>query len=299
MKVLISGSSGLLGSHLVAFLRSAGHEVKVLSRVPKPDAGDQIFWDIQQKEYTLSDFEGFDAVVNLAGENISNKRWSQEVKQEIFRSRSVGTELLSSILASVHTPPKVLINASAVGYYGDTGDTIVTEETSSGSGFLAFVCREWESSTYAAVSRGIRVVKLRLGVVLTSEGGMLKSILLPFKLGLGGVIGSGKQYISWIGLDDLMSIISLILIKEEFSGPVNAVAPNPVTNREFTKTLGKILRRPTIFPMPAFAAKIVFGQMAQEIMLTGQRVVPEKLENASYPFLHRDLENCLRHYLKD
>lgn len=243
--------------------------------------------------------EGPDAVVHLAGENIARARWSERQKALIRDSRVKGTRLLCDLLARYSPPPKALVCASAVGYYGDRADEILKEESAPGSGFLADVCREWEAATQPAVERGIRVVNLRIGIVLSPMGGALAKMLTPFKLGVGGTIGSGRQYMSWIALDDVVGAIHFALTNESLHGPVNAVAPNPVTNREFTHTLGRVLSRPTLFPMPAFAARLVLGEMADALLLASARVEPAQLLASGFTFRHPDLEAALRALLKD
>jgi uncharacterized protein (TIGR01777 family) len=240
-----------------------------------------------------------DAVVHLAGENIAAGRWTERQKARIRDSRVKGTRLLCDLLARYSPPPKALVCASAVGYYGDRGDEILKEESAPGSDFLFDVCREWEAATQTAVERGIRVVNLRIGVVLSPLGGALAKMLTPFKLGAGGVIGSGRQYMSWIALDDVVRAFHFALTNQSLLGPVNAVAPNPVTNRDFTRTLGRVLSRPTVFPMPAFAARLAFGEMADALLLASTRVEPARLLAGSFIFRYPDLEGALRHLLRD
>ncbi len=297
MNVLISGASGLVGSELVAFLTQKGHYIKKLVRKePKPDAN-EIKWDPASSEIEQAALEGLNAVVHLAGENIAGGRWTSERKALIRESRVQGTRLLSETLAKLKAPPKVLVSASAIGFYGDRGDEVLDEESESGSNFLAEVCQEWEEACEAAGKKGIRVVNLRIGVVLSAAGGALAKMLLPFKMGVGGIIGSGRQYMSWIAINDLVGAIHHCLVTESLSGPLNAVAPNPVTNREFTKTLGLVLKRPTIFPMPAFAARLAFGEMADELLLASTRVEPAKLNSSDFQFQFPELEGALRHVL--
>jgi len=240
-----------------------------------------------------------DAVVHLAGENIAAGRWTERQKARIRDSRVKGTRLLCDLLARYSPPPKALVCASAVGYYGDRGDEILKEESASGSDFLSDVCGEWEAATQTAVERGIRVVNLRIGVVLSPLGGALAKMLTPFKLGAGGVIGSGRQYMSWIALDDAVRAFHFALTNQSLHGPVNAVAPNAVTNRDFTRTLGRVLSRPTVFPMPAFAARLAFGEMADALLLASTRVQPARLLAGGFTFRYPDLEGALRHLLRD
>jgi hypothetical protein len=235
--------------------------------------------------------------VHLAGENIAAGRWTVEKKARIRDSRVKGTKTLCEALAQLSQPPKVLVSASAIGYYGDRGAELLWENSALGTGFLAEVCQAWEEATRPAMEKGIRVVLLRIGVVLSPAGGALAKMLLPFKLGLGGIIGSGKQYMSWIALDDVVGTIDHVLITDTLQGPVNAVAPHPVTNSEFTKTLRRVLRRPTLFPMPAFAARLAFGEMADELLLASTRVEPKRLIATEYRFRYPELEDALRHLL--
>ena len=240
---------------------------------------------------------GFDAVINLAGENIAESRWTDEQKRKIHDSRVKGTHLLSKEMAGLEPRPKVFLCASATGIYGNRGDEILTEESQPGSGFLADVCREWEQATEPAAAAGVRVVNLRFGPILAREGGMMSKLLTPFKMGVGGKVGSGKQYISWIAIDDVVAAMKLALADESLRGPLNMVSPNPVTNEEFTRALGQALSRPTIMSMPAFAARLAFGEMADEMLLTSQRVEPKKLENIGYAFRYAELGSALQHLL--
>lgn len=292
MKILVSGTSGLIGSALVIFLRNKGHEVKRLVRHTKALADDEIAWDPTQGTISAAPDESFDAAVNLAGDNILG-RWSEKKKREILNSRINATQTLCRFLTHLKQPPKILINGSAIGYYGNRETEILTEDSACGSGFLANVCREWEATTEIAQEKGIRVVCLRTGVVLSKKGGALAQMLTPFKLGLGGVIGSGNQYMSWICLDDLLQVIVYILENATLSGPVNAVGPFPVTNREFTKTLGDYLQRPTLLPLPAFLARLLLGEMADEMLLSSTRVLPQKLIQSGYIFSHPHLKEAL------
>lgn len=293
MHILVTGSTGLVGSTLVPALTAEGHRVSCLVRSKsKTETGD-ILWAPPIGELDKTSLEGFDSVIHLAGENIAGGRWTAARKARIRDSRIQGTRLLSESLAQLARPPKVFVSASAVGYYGDRADVVLTEQSSPGSNFLAGVCREWESATEPAAQRGIRVVILRLGMVLSPSGGALAKMLTPFRMGVGGIIGSGKQFMSWIAIDDLVRIIIHTLKTDSLDGPTNAVAPNPVTNREFTKTLGRALRRPTVLPMPAFAARLALGEMADELLLASARVVPSKLLASGFVFHHPDLESAL------
>ncbi len=296
MNVAVTGSSGLIGSALVASLSAGGHRVFRLVRGIVPGA-DCIRWDPAGGVRDAALLEGLDGMVHLAGENIAGGRWTQRRKAEIRRSRVEGTARLAETLAKLARPPKVLMVASAIGFYGDRSGEVLTEESPAGNDFLAHVCREWEAATAPAAKAGVRVVNLRFGVVLSADGGALRKMLLPFKLGAGGRIGSGRQYWSWIALEDVVGAIQHALATESLSGPVNAVAPTPVTNAEFTRTLGRVLRRPAIAPLPAFAARIVLGEMADALLLASARVVPKRLQDSGYQFRHPDLEGALRHLL--
>jgi uncharacterized protein len=251
-------------------------------------------WDPARGRLDPRALEGVDAVVHLAGESIAARRWSAAVKERIRRSRVDGTRLLSETLGNLERRPRVLVSASAVGYYGDRGETPLTEDSAPGAGFLADVCREWEAAADAARSAGIRVVHPRLGLVLAKQGGALPRMTLPFRLGLGGVVGSGRQYWSWIELGDLVRAIELCLGLDGLAGPINAVAPAPVTNREFTRKLGKVLGRPTLVPLPALAVRLLLGEMGRALLLGSARVLPRRLERAGFHFRHPGLESALR-----
>jgi uncharacterized protein (TIGR01777 family) len=298
MRVVVSGSSGLVGSALVEALREEGHDVwSLVRRTPRADAR-EIQWDPLKGIDVVSALEGADAVVHLAGENIAEGRWTDEKKARIRESRVVGTRVLSEALARLERPPESFLCASAIGFYGDRGAEVLTEESAAGEGFLPEVCREWEAATGAARERGMRVVLLRFGVILAGEGGALEKMLTPFKMGVGGKIGSGEQYMSWITLKDTIGVIKHVMKDETLSGPVNVVAPQPVTNQEFTKTIGHVLSRPTIFTVPAFAARLAFGEMADAALLASERVEPARLKQSGYVFQHPELEGALRHLLK-
>ncbi len=300
MKVLVTGSSGLIGSALVPFLRSSGSSVTRLLRSPTPSKGDvglEIVWNPGGPASPPLNLEGFDAVVHLAGENIAEGRWTEAKKARIRESRTKPTRALSEVLAKLNHPPKTLVCASAVGYYGDRGDEILREGSAPGSGYLPDVCLAWEGATASAVQKGIRVVHLRFGVVLAATGGALAKMLPPFRMGVGGKVGNGRQYMSWIALDDVVGAIHHTLITDRLIGAVNGVAPNPVTNLEFTKTLGRVLSRPTPFPLPAVAARIAFGEMADALLLASARVIPARLLETGYQFRYPDLEGALRHVL--
>ncbi len=295
MRVLVTGSTGLVGSALVPFLTSGGHDAIRLVRT-KPKRG-EVQWDPSAGRIDPAALEDFDAVVHLAGESIASGRWTPAKKARIRDSRVEGTRILSEALAQLKRPPKVFVCASAIGYYGDRGADIVDEDSAPGAGFLADVCREWEAAAQPVLQSPTRVVHLRLGVVLSAAGGALASMLPVFRLGAGGVIGSGEQYISWVALDDVVGIIHHVLNTLALQGPVNAVAPEPVTNRDYTKTLGTILSRPTILPLPAFVARAAMGEMAQELLLSSTRVQPHRLLDSGYRFRFPQLEGALRHLL--
>lgn len=297
MKVVVTGASGLIGSALVPFLTAGGHQVTRLVRSrPRPGAA-EVRWEPMAGSLDPASVEGADAVVHLAGENIAAGRWTAARKAAIRESRVRGTQTLCGALAKLSRPLQVLVSASATGYYGDRGDELLREDSAPGTGFLAEVCRAWEAATEPAVQKGIRVVLLRFGIVLSPAGGALAKMLTPFKLGVGGVVGTGKQYMSWIGIDDAVGAIHHALQTEALRGPVNAVAPHPVTNAEFTATLGRVLGRPTLLPLPAFAARAAFGEMADALLLASTRAEPARLLATGYPFRHPHLEGALRHVL--
>jgi uncharacterized protein len=293
MKILVSGSHGLVGSALIASLRSSDQEVLALVRTA-PKNRSEIEWHPNQESLQQPALEGMDTVVHLAGESIAEGRWSDEKKRRIRESRVKGTALLSEALANLEHPPRVFICASAIGYYGNRGDELLIETSKPGNNFLAEVCVAWERATMPAAEKGIRVVNARFGVILSSDGGALKKMLPPFQMGLGGRVGDGKQWMSWIALEDVIRSLEFCLAKESLKGPVNFVAPNPVTNAEFTKTLGKALSRPTIFPVPAFAVRLAFGEMADALLLASQRVKPAELEQKAFKFTNPELSQALR-----
>ncbi|MBI1884402.1 MAG: TIGR01777 family protein [Chlamydiae bacterium] len=296
MKILLSGSSGFIGSRLVADLSRANHAVSCLVRHrPGPD---QIFWNPPSYQLNASHIEGFDAVIHLAGENIATQRWTAEKKKRIRESRVEGTHFLCETLQKLSKPPQVLISASAIGFYGDRGSEILKEESSVGRGFLSEVCQAWEQAADPARKKGIRVVHLRFAVVLDIHGGALVKMLLPFRLGLGGKVGRGDQYMSWISLKDLAAVVLYVLNHDSLKGPVNVVSPLAVTHLEFTKTLGKVLHRPTVFPMPAFLARLIFGELADALLLASTRVIPEKLLANGFQFQYPQLEMALKDLLQ-
>jgi uncharacterized protein len=291
MRIAVTGSSGLVGSALVSSLVKAGHDVVCLRR---PE-----HWDPVSRTVNMSAFTGANAIVHLAGENIASGRWTASRKQRIRDSRTIGTKLIAETISRIDPPPDVLVSSSAIGYYGDRGDELLREESPAGLGFLADVCRQWEAATDVATRKGVRIVHLRTGLVLSPKGGAMGKMLLPFKLGVGGKIGSGRQYWSWISLDDICSVIVHCIQASGLHGPVNTVSPSPVTNIEFTKTLGRVLGRPTVFPLPAFAARLALGEMADALLLSSARVEPAKLIASRFVFKHRELEPTLRYVLND
>jgi hypothetical protein len=298
MNILISGSSGLIGQALIPVLTSGGHAVTSLVRFKPRTRAPLVYWNPAGGEIDAAKLEGFDAVVHLAGESVAG-RWSAAKKGTIRESRVKGTRLLCEALGRLSSRPRVLVAASASGYYGDRGDEVLGEESAPGSSFLSQVCQEWEAATKPAAERGIRVVNLRVGFVLSRAGGGLAKMLPAFKLGAGGKIGSGKQYMSWIAIDDLVQIILFAMTAETLQGPANAVAPNPVRNLEFTQTLGRALGRPAFVPMPAFAVRLALGEMGEELLLAGARLEPARLLKAGYQFRFPQLEGALRELLRN
>ncbi len=292
MHVLITGATGMVGSALAPLLTTGGHQVTKLVR-KSPQAGEAL-WEPSKGTIDQAALDTCNAVVHLAGDNIAEGRWNAAKKARILESRVQGTRVLCESLARLAAPPKVLVSASAIGYYGSRGDQWLDEQSSAGEGFLADVCQQWEAATQPARDAGIRVVNVRFGVILSPKGGALSKMLFPFKMGGGGTIGSGKQYWSWITLDDVVGAIHHALLTDSLAGPVNVVSPHPVTNHEFTKTLGRVLHRPTIIPMPAFAARLALGEMADELLLASQRVKPTQLQASDYSFRHAELEPALR-----
>jgi uncharacterized protein (TIGR01777 family) len=297
LHVAVTGASGLLGSALTPFLTTGGHRVTPVTRQSKPS--DAIRWDPASGAIDVSALEGLDAVVHLAGENVG-ARWTGERKRRIRESRAAGTRLLAEALAELKRPPRVLVSASAMGIYGDRGDEVLTEDsTPSGppADFLVEVGREWEAATEPARAAGIRVVNLRFGIILTPAGGALGRMLPPFRAGAGGPLGSGRQWVSWISVDDAVGAVHHALFTEQLSGPVNAVAPEPVTSRTFATTLGRVLHRPAILPAPAAGLRLLFGEMADTALLSSQRVSSARLLASGYSFRHARLESALRHVL--
>lgn len=296
MRILISGSTGLIGSALTDAAVAAGHTTLPLVR--KRGVRSSIYWDPETGVMDTAGLEDIDAVVHLAGESIAARRWTASQKARILDSRTKSTALLASVLARMNRRPTVLISASAIGYYGDRGDATLTENSQSGTDFLSQVCREWERATQRASDAGIRVVHLRTGIVLARAGGALPKMVTPFKLGVGGKIGSGAQYMSWIDLEDEIQVILHCIREASLQGAVNSVGPTPVRNVEFTQTLGRVLSRPSLLPLPAFVARLALGEMADALLLSSQRVEPTKLAASGYTFRHTNLEQTLRRILR-
>lgn len=291
MRVLVTGSSGLIGTSLVTSLRAHGHHAEGLHRGERK--GDGLYWS--PKDGTIDAIEGFDAVVHLAGAGIGNKRWSDSYKRTILESRTKGTRLLADALAKSDSPPAVLVSGSAIGFYGNRGDEVLTEASDPGDDFLAKVCVAWEKATQAAETAGIRVVHVRTGIVLDDDGGALSKLLLPFKLGVGGRLGSGEQWWSWISLADEVAAIEYLVMSSTLSGPVNLTAPNPARNAQFVKTLGEAMHRPALLPTPAFALKLLLGpELAQALLFNSARVHPHKLMADGFEFTNPRLDGALQ-----
>jgi len=297
MKILVSGSHGLVGKALTRSLTDDGHEVVRLVRRERNFGSPEIEWQPDQGRIDATHLEGIEAVVHLAGDNIAAGRWTTQKKHIIRESRVQGTSLLSDTLASLSRTPSVFISASAIGFYGNRGDESLTEESPPGDDFLAKVCIDWEAATKSAVEKGIRTAHPRFGVILDAREGALAKMLPPFRVGIGGRVGNGKQWMSWIALEDVIGGLKFLLEDKSIAGPVNFVAPNPVTNAEFTSTLGRVVSRPTIFPMPAFAARLAFGEMADALLLSSQRVDPAVLEDKGFLFSWPTLEPALQHII--
>jgi hypothetical protein len=298
MRIVITGSSGLVGSALVSALRGAGHDVFPLVR--RADAGPGSgAWDPLAGKIDSTVLEGSDAVIHLSGDNLADGRWTAAKKRRIVESRVRSTTVLAEAISKLTSRPKIFLSASAIGFYGDRGAEILTEDSPLGAGFIADACRQWEAATAAAESAQIRTVHLRIGVVLTSNGGALEKMIPPFRMGMGGKIGSGRQYLSWITLDDLVAAVQHLLEKSRLAGAVNMVAPQSVTNEQFTKALGHALHRPTVMAMPAFAARLMFGEMADATILASARIVPRRLESDGFSFRYPELSGALAHLLRE
>jgi uncharacterized protein (TIGR01777 family) len=297
MNILVTGATGLIGTALISLLTQNKNRVIRLVRKTQLAPG-EIGWDPYAQTLDKEPLEGLDAVVHLAGENIADGRWTAGKKLRIRESRIQGTRFLAQSLASLFDPPKVLVSVSAIGYYGDRGEELLDEESDPGKGFLADVCREWEAATAPAVMRGIRVVHPRLGMVLSTAGGALARMLPPFRLGIGGRIGNGQQYMSWITIEDLVGVLDYAIHNGSLHGPVNAVSPNPLTNQDFSIMLGRVLSKPAFLALPAFAARIAFGEMADALLLASARVLPTRLKESGYLFQFPEVEDALRHVLE-
>jgi len=297
MKILVSGSHGLVGSALIKSLTGEGHEIIRLVRRERAFGSPEVEWHPNQGHIDAQHLEGLDAVIHLAGENIASGRWTGEKKRAIRDSRVKGTLLLSQTLAQLSRPPSIFISASAIGYYGNRGDELLTEESGPGNDFLASVCVEWEQATRSAVEKGIRTVNARFGIILDAKEGALAKMLTPFRMGIGGRIGDGRQWMSWIAIDDVVAALIFLLADPAVRGPVNFVSPYPVTNSEFTETLGRVLSRPAFFPVPAFGVRLAFGEMADALLLSSQKVEPSVLEDKGFPFYWPTLEPALKHLL--
>ena len=294
MKILLTGASGLIGSALAPFLASEGHEIIKLKRATELMDCRQRSWDPEAGKIALADGGPFEAVIHLAGETIA-QRWTAAAKLRIRDSRINGTRLLSEALVRFPQPPKLFICASATGYYGNRGDELLDEQSSPGRDFLAEVCREWEAAAQSVAEHGARVVNLRFGIVLASQGGALRKMLPAFRFGVGGKLGDGRQYWSWIAIDDLLSVIRHVLRNDALRGPVNVVSPQPVTNGEFTRTLGSVLRRPTLFRVPDLAVRFLFGEMGEAALLASCRALPSRLEHSGFAFQFPTLKAALSH----
>ncbi len=297
MKILLTGSSGFVGSEFKEFLEKDGNDVYCLIRDKILENEKSIFWSFEDNIIDSSQTEGMDCIIHLAGESIAAKRWTIKQKYKIRQSRIKSTKFLIKTISKLQSPPKLFLCASAIGFYGDSGDKVVDENTSGGEGFLAEVCRSWEHEGQPLRNMGIRVVNMRFGMILNRKGGALKKMLLPFKLGLGGRTGNGRQYISWISLDDVVSAIQFIIKNDKIEGPVNFVSPNPVTNKHFAKTLAKVLHRPAIFPLPAIIARLLLGEMADELLLSSIRVEPAVLMQNGFAFKHETFKLALKNIL--
>lgn len=294
MKVLISGGSGLVGSALTNALRADGHVVSHFIRPGGTAAPGDVLWNPSRATVDVPALEGYDAIVHLSGASIADGRWTDKRKATLRSSRVDSTRVLVDSLTHLKKPPRVFVCASAIGYYGDRGDELLTESSGYGKDFLSILCRAWEAEAGRASANGIRTVIARFGVILATQGGALPPMLTPFKLGVGGRLGSGKQWISWVALEDVVKVLRTAIDNENLSGPVNVVAPQPVQNSEFTRVLAGVLHRPAVFPAPAFALRLALGQMADALLLSSQRVQPEKLAKIGYKFRYETLQSALQ-----
>ena len=297
MKVAVTGSSGLIGSSLVSFLSNEGVAVTRILRENPDDKN--ISWKPEGGGWDSAFARGVDGIIHLAAENIASGKWTRKKKEKIRNSRNEGTKRLCEQILKLPTTPSVFVCASAIGYYGNRGMEFLNEVSPKGSGFLPDVCAGWEEASNIVSKAGVRVVNVRFGIVLSKNGGALTKMLTPFKMGMGGKIGSGAQYMSWVAMDDVTGAIYHALVTDSLKGPVNVTAPNPATNKEFTNTLGKVLNRPTVMPMPAFAARLAFGEMAKDLLLASTKVAPKRLSDSGYKFQYPKLENALKHVLSD
>lgn len=297
MKVLITGASGLVGTELQKSFSAKGYDMLLASR-KEPTDDKHVKWSIEDGFADPEKLEGIDVVVHLAGENVSGLRWTDEKKKAIRDSRVLGTRNVVDAISKLKNKPKTFIASSAIGFYGERGEEECTESSAVGDNFLAGVCKEWEAESRRAEDAGIRTVLLRTGIVLSKDGGALATMLLPFKMGVGGVVGSGKQWMSWISLDDEIAIINYAIENDNIRGAVNAVAPNPVTNQEFTKTLGEVLYRPTFLPLPEFAVSMIFGEMGDALLLASTKVMPKRLEDAGFQFKYPNLKEAIENAVK-
>ena len=298
--IAIAGSTGLVGTALCAALEGAGHQIKRLVRREVSDPDTEIYWKPSAGQIDRDKLNGVDAVVHLGGIGLTESWWTDEYKQKIRDSRVNSTRLLSEALAALPNKPRVHVNASAIGYYGVRGDETIDETSPGGKGFLAETCREWETATQPSWEAGIRVCQIRIGVVLSPEGGLLGKLLTPFRMGVGGVVGSGDQYMSWVALHDLVAAIQFALDHDPLHGAVNATSPEPVTNREFTRALAEVLKRPAVVPMPAFAARMMFGsEMAEELLLGGAKILPRRLQGEGFEFTTPNIREALTTLLNE
>lgn len=293
MRIAVSGSGGLIGSTLQDSLERDGHTVHRLVRRPGDVRPGDVLWNTDTGDVDTSALEGVDAVVHLAGEPIGARRWTDEQKRRIHDSREQGTRLLAEALASLDTAPSVLVSGSAVGYYGDRGDEVLTEESSAGDDFLAHVCRDWEAATAPAAEAGIRVVHSRTGVVIHRDGPLIEKIELPFKLGVGGRVGDGQQFVPWVSMDDEIGVLRFLIDNDHVAGPVNVTGPSPVRNAAMTKMLGAAMNRPTVLPVPIAGIRALYGEMGVTLATSSQRAVPAALQEAGYEFVDQTLDTAL------